>query len=72
MDVWKRFMVKAHKGVPRRPLTEPDPEADTSEAREMRLFYAELIEKLVEERNLASGIVPGADATENGESAGQN
>ena len=72
VDVWKRFMVKAHKGVPRRPLTEPDPEADTSEAREMRLFYAELIEKLVEERNLASGIVPGADATENGESAGQN
>ncbi len=68
-DAWQEFMTAAHKGIPRRPLTQPDPEADTSEARELRLFYAELIDKLVEERNLASGIAPG---TETAMSAGQN
>ena len=67
VDAWKRFMTKAHLGVPKVPLIESDPEADTTEEKELQIFYAELIDALVLERNLASGISSGGVST-----AGQN
>lgn len=56
VDAWKKFMIKAHRGLPKRPLTQADPEADTEEGKALQAFYAGLIDELVLERNLASGI----------------
>lgn len=56
VDAWKRFMIKAHKGKAKLPLIPPGAEIDSPEGKELQIFYAELIDILIEERNLASGI----------------
>ncbi len=76
VDAWKSFMSKAHKGLPLRPLTLPDPEADSESERELQNFYASLIDALIIERNLASGIAMPEPAAANsgaqGSTAGQD
>ena len=67
VDAWKRFMIKAHKGVPLKPLTTPDPESDTEDGKELQKFYTDLIGALILERDLATGV-----AGAGGSTAGQN
>ena len=67
VDIWKSYMLKAHKGKKLRPILARDTRKDT--AREAIVdFYNELGEALISERNLASGItpppVPTQDATQ--------
>lgn len=59
VDAWKSFMVKAHKGLAKKPLSEPDPEARDEDAKELQDFYGTLVAELILERNLASGITTG-------------
>jgi len=56
VDAWRDFMVKAHKGLEKKVLSEPDPEARDEDARELQIFYGDLMAELVSERNMASGI----------------
>ena len=59
VDAWKSYNVAAHKGVKRRPLSAPNPNDGDRDTQRFVQFYQSLSEKLVEERNLASGISGG-------------
>ena len=63
VDAWKAFMSKAHKGLKNKPLTPPPPEADSEDAKELQIFYQNLLGELVLERNLASGITASTGTT---------
>lgn len=67
VDSWKSYMVEAHKDLKRRPLSAPNPEDDDLDTQRFVQFYESLSEKLVQERNLASGISGGGS----GDSAGR-
>jgi penicillin-binding protein 1A len=54
-DVWKDYMVAAHKGLPRKDLPLPEIETDESKASEIMMFYSGLAAALRQERDLASG-----------------
>ena len=79
VDIWKSYMLKAHKGEKLRPLF-PDSDAPKDTARAAVVnFYSQLGEALINERNLASGITPppapiqnAASTTTPSESASQN
>ena len=58
VDIWKMFMVKAHKGKKRRPLNAPDPLINDEETRKTVVFYQSLSESFITERNLANGLKP--------------
>jgi len=59
VDAWKSYNVAAHKGVKRRPLSAPNPNDGDRDTQRFVQFYQSLSEKLVQERNLASGISGG-------------
>jgi len=56
VDVWKGFMVKAHKGLKRLPLNAPDPLTQDDETRTLISFYQNLSDAFISERNIAAGI----------------
>lgn len=56
VDVWKSYMLAAHKGVKCRPLFAPNPNDGDKDTLRFVQFYESLSQKLTEERNLASGI----------------
>jgi len=56
VDVWKSYMLAAHKGVKCRPLFAPNANDSDKDTLRFVQFYESLSRKLVEERNLASGI----------------
>lgn len=59
VDTWKGYMNAAHKDIKCRPLAAPDSSADDAETQKLVQFYESLAQKLVQERNLASGITSG-------------
>lgn len=57
-DIWKKYMVKAHKGRKIRPLL-PDENMELDDQRQaVTLFYQDLIGAMISERNLANGLTP--------------
>ena len=54
-DVWRDFMISAHKGLPQNELPLPEIETDESKASEVMMFYSGLAAALRQERDLASG-----------------
>ncbi|HFB54822.1 MAG TPA: PBP1A family penicillin-binding protein [Hellea balneolensis] len=60
VDAWKMFMLKAHKGLAKRPLNAPAPIAADSEAMAFTVFYQKLSDQFLAERNLANGANPKA------------
>lgn len=68
VDAWKSYMLSAHKGLKNRPLSAPDPNDGNGDTLRFVQFYEGLSQKLMEERNLASGISSGGG---NGRSAGR-
>lgn len=71
VDAWRAFMVKAHKGLEKKILSEPDPEARDEKAREMQIFYGSLVDALITERNLATGVTTTGGASGDGASISQ-
>ena len=67
VDAWKSYMLKAHKDIKKRPLSAPNPLDGDVDTQRFVQFYQSLSDKLIEERNLASGISGGG----NGQSAGR-
>ncbi|PHS41160.1 MAG: penicillin-binding protein [Robiginitomaculum sp.] len=57
VDAWKDFMLKAHKGIKRRPLKAPEPIITDEETKTLIAFYEGLTASLTKERNLANGQV---------------
>lgn len=56
VDTWKSYMLTAHEGLKNRPLYAPDPNDSDRDTAKFVQFYEQLSQKLIEERNLASGI----------------
>ena len=59
VDAWKSYNVAAHKGLKLRPLAAPNANDGDKDTQRFIQFYSKLSEKLIEERNLASGITGG-------------
>ncbi|WP_427450926.1 transglycosylase domain-containing protein [Litorimonas sp. WD9-15] len=55
VDVWKDYMLKAHKGVSYAALSAPDPNIDDDRAQTLSQFYTTMADAFVEERDMASG-----------------
>lgn len=55
VDSWKRYMIAAHKGVKRKPISAPDPLIEDPQIKSQIAFYAELEEAFTTERDIASG-----------------
>ena len=58
VDIWKAYMLKAHKGRKLRPLISEHETKLTVERQRVTSFYNELTEAMIQERNLASGLTP--------------
>ncbi|PHR94329.1 MAG: penicillin-binding protein [Robiginitomaculum sp.] len=58
VDIWKQFMLQAHKGKKLRPLHAPDPLVHDEQTQALVTFYQNLSEKFITERNLANGLQP--------------
>ncbi|MBL4871730.1 MAG: PBP1A family penicillin-binding protein, partial [Robiginitomaculum sp.] len=56
VDVWKMYMVYAHKGKKSRPFIAPDPLIDDEDTQSLITFYQNLSESFITERNLANGL----------------
>ena len=56
-DLWTSYMTKAHKGLKLRPLL-PESDDENKENSPRINFYSELVEAMINERNLASGLSP--------------
>ena len=56
VDTWKGYMNAAHKGKKCSALAAPDPNRGDRDTQKFVQFYESLSQKLIEERNLASGI----------------
>lgn len=63
VDAWKAFMVKAHKGIKIQPLSTPQNTESDARRKRMAVFYKDLSEALIQERNLAAGITTGPRAS---------
>jgi len=63
VDVWKSYMLAAHKELKCSPLSAPNPNDGDKDTLRYVQFYERLSEKLVEERNLASGITGGGGSS---------
>jgi penicillin-binding protein 1A len=59
VDAWKSYNAAAHKGLKLRPLAAPNANDGDKDTQRFIQFYSKLSEKLIEERNLASGITGG-------------
>ncbi len=55
VDIWKAYMIGAHKGVPFVPLSAPDPTIDNARAQALSIFYQNLEEAFTAERDMAAG-----------------
>ena len=55
VDVWKSYMLAAHKGKKLKPLSAPDPFIDDPLITAQISFYESLVEAFTEERDIASG-----------------
>jgi len=55
VDAWKKYMVAAHKGKKRKPLSAPDPLIEDPSVKKQIAFYEELTEAFTSERDIASG-----------------
>ena len=58
VDIWKSYMLKAHKGLKTIALDEFDESKLTEQQKTVRRFYDELGEAMIRERNLAAGLSP--------------
>ncbi len=58
VDIWKSYMLKAHKGRKIRPiLADEDPKLN-DKRQAVTAFYQDLVDAMITERNLASGLTP--------------
>lgn len=57
VDIWKSYMLKAHKGLKRKPLLKTDDEITDVSIQKYIDFYASLTDAFTLERNIAAGIV---------------
>jgi len=55
VDIWKSYMLKAHKGLSYADLAAPDPNIDDERAQELTSFYEEIGTAFISERDMASG-----------------
>ena len=55
VDAWKAFMLKAHKGLKRKPINAPDPLIEDPRIQAQIAFYGDLEEAFIAERDVASG-----------------
>ena len=55
VDIWKAYMLGAHKEQSFVPLAAPDPNIDDIRAQELAAFYSEMSTAFITERNMASG-----------------
>lgn len=55
VDIWKDYMLAAHKGKELRPLSAPDPLVDDPRITAQISFYESLVEEFTLERDIASG-----------------
>lgn len=58
VDIWKDYMLAAHKGLSRVPLSAPDPQIDDARVQELTAFYATLTTVFENERDMAAGSAP--------------
>ncbi|MEP3654872.1 MAG: PBP1A family penicillin-binding protein [Litorimonas sp.] len=65
VDIWKGYMLGAHKGQSSVALSAPDPNIEDGRAQELAAFYAEMSTAFIDERDAASG------GTSSGRSAGR-
>ena len=59
VDVWKSYMLGAHKGYALNPLSLPDTFNDDPVTESLVVFYEDLTTAFVSERNMASGAKSG-------------
>lgn len=57
-DIWKDFMIKAHKGKAKRALLDEDQETYDADVKSRIDFYDSLSKALITERNIANGLTP--------------
>jgi penicillin-binding protein 1A len=58
VDIWKSFMLEAHKGRKNRPIL-PDEDIELDSRRQaITAFYQDLTDAMISERNLANGLTP--------------
>lgn len=55
VDIWKDYMLKAHKDTPFTKLSAPDPNFNDGRAQQIALFYEEMGTAFIGERDMASG-----------------
>lgn len=55
VDIWKAYMLGAHKGQSYANLSAPDPNIDDGRAQELAAFYEEMSTAFITERDMASG-----------------
>jgi penicillin-binding protein 1A len=55
VDIWKAYMIGAHKGQDLLALAAPDPNIDDARAQELAAFYSEMSTAFITERDMASG-----------------
>ncbi len=55
VDIWKAYMLGAHKGQSYANLSAPDPNIDDGRAEELAAFYEEMSTAFITERDMASG-----------------
>lgn len=54
VDIWKDYMLDAHKGLPFATISEPEPAIDDDRAKQLSDFYVGLSDALVSERDMAA------------------
>ena len=55
-DLWKTYMIKAHKGLKMKPLKAPDKASGTTQTLEQMAFYTNLTNAFTRERDVANGL----------------
>ena len=65
VDIWKSYMLAAHKGQSNVKLSAPDPNIDDGRAQKIAAFYEEMSEAFITERDMA------ATGSSSGQSAGR-
>lgn len=58
VDIWKSYMLKAHKNRKLRPLFTEEQDETNAARRSITQFYEKLTDAMINERNLASGLQP--------------
>ena len=55
VDIWKGYMLSAHKGLTYAALSAPDPNIDDARAQELAAFYEDMSLAFISERDAAAG-----------------